>query len=127
MTVEKNQIYKCEVCGNIVEVVHAGGGQLVCCGQNMNLMAEKTEDQGNEKHVPVVETTDNGIKVKVGSVEHPMEEDHFIQWIQVITQDTVRKKLLKPGETPEATFCCIKQEDIVKVRELCNVHGLWKA
>ncbi|MBU1078592.1 MAG: desulfoferrodoxin [Spirochaetes bacterium] len=123
---QKLGIYKCEVCGNIVEVLHAGEGTLVCCGQDMNLLQEKSEDQGNEKHVPVVEGTDSGVKVKVGSVPHPMETDHSIQWIEVITKEKTYREFLSPGTPAEADFC-VKQADIVQVRELCNLHGLWKA
>ena len=122
---EKQQIYKCNVCGNIVEVVHEGAGQLVCCNQPMELMTEKTQDQGLEKHVPVVEKTDRGIKVKVGSVPHPMEKEHYIEWIEIIADGKVYKKFLNPGEKPEAEFE-IKAENI-KVREYCNIHGLWKS
>lgn len=125
--VEKLKIYKCEVCGNIVELIHTGEGTLVCCDQNMTLQDEKSQDEGNEKHLPVVESTDGGIKVKVGSVQHPMEEDHFIQWIEVVTKEKAYREFLSPGtQGPEAEFC-IKQDDIVAVRELCNKHGLWKA
>lgn len=120
-----NEVYKCNVCGNIVEVLHAGAGQLVCCGQPMELLKEKTEDEGQEKHVPVIEKTENGVKVKVGSVPHPMEEDHHIEWIEVIADGKVYRKFLKAGENPEAEFE-IKAENI-EAREYCNVHGLWKA
>jgi superoxide reductase len=120
---KKLQVYKCEVCGNIVEVLHEGAGELVCCDQPMKLMEEQTEEQGKEKHVPVVEKTDAGIKVKVGSVPHPMEEKHYIEWVAVHTDAGVFRKFLKPGEKPEADFE-IKQ-DVLKAREYCNVHGLW--
>jgi len=121
---ELKQVYKCNVCGNIVEVLHTGVGELVCCGQPMVLQSEKTEDQGLEKHVPVVEKTETGIKVKVGSVPHPMEDKHYIEWIQVIADGQSYRKFLKPGEAPEAEFC-VKAEKLL-VREYCNVHGLWK-
>ena len=120
---EKLEIYKCGVCGNTVEVLHVGGGQLVCCGQPMNLLKENTQDASLEKHVPVVEKIEKGIKVKVGSAVHPMEEKHYIQWIEVIAADKVLRKFLKPGDAPDAEFE-ISDEDI-KVRELCNIHGLW--
>lgn len=120
-----NEVYKCNVCGNIVEVLQAGVGELVCCGQPMELLKEKTEDEGQEKHVPVIEKTNSGIKVKVGSVPHPMEEDHHIKWIEVIADGKVYRKFLKPNEKPEAEFE-IKAENI-EAREYCNVHGLWKA
>ncbi|MEE9322980.1 MAG: desulfoferrodoxin [Candidatus Aenigmarchaeota archaeon] len=122
---EQNQVYKCNVCGNIVEVLHAGVGQLVCCGQPMELLKEKTEDEGQEKHVPVIEKTDSGIKVKVGSIPHPMEENHYIEWVEIIADGEVYRKFLKPGENPEAEFG-IKAENI-EAREFCNVHGLWKS
>ena len=117
------QVYKCEVCGNIVEVLHEGAGQLVCCDQPMKLMEEQTAEQGKEKHVPVIEKTDTGIKVKVGSVPHPMEEKHFIEWVAVHTDKGIFRKFLKPGEKPEADF--VISEDVQKSREYCNVHGLW--
>ena len=120
---EKLQIYKCGVCGNTVEVLHVGGGQLVCCNQPMNLLKENTEDASLEKHVPVIERMEKGIKVKVGSATHPMEEKHHIQWIEVIAADKVHRKFLKPGELPEAEFEISDKN--IKVRELCNVHGLW--
>lgn len=122
---ERKQIYKCNVCGNVVEVLHPGKGQLVCCGQPMELLKEKTEDVGLEKHVPVIEKTDKGIKVKVGSVPHPMEEKHHIEWIEVIADGNAYRKFLKPGDAPEAEFE-IKAEKI-GAREYCNIHGLWKS
>jgi superoxide reductase len=119
-----SQIYKCSVCGNIIEMLHAGAGELICCGQPMDLMAEKTEDAGQEKHVPVVEKTDKGLLIKVGSIPHPMEEKHYIEWIEVIIDGIVYKKFLKPGDKPEAEFCI--QGGNIFVREYCSVHGLWK-
>ena len=101
---EKLQIYKCEVCGNIVEMLHAGAGELVCCGQPMKLYQENTVDAAKEKHVPVIEKTATGFKVKVGSVAHPMEEKHYIEWIEVIADGQAYRKFLNPGEAPEATF-----------------------
>ena len=120
---KKLQVYKCEICGNIVEVLHTGVGELVCCGQPMKLLEEQTEEQGKEKHVPVVEKIDNRIRIKVGSIPHPMEEKHYIEWIEVVTKDGVRRKFLKPGDAPEIEFEPI--EEIVTVREHCNIHGLW--
>ena len=117
-------VYKCEVCGNIVEVLEVGGGELVCCGKPMRLLEEFYEEAGKEKHVPVIEETENGIKVKVGSIPHPMEENHYIQWIEVIVGDKVYRKFLKPGEKPEAEFK-VKGENI-KARAYCNLHGLWR-
>ncbi len=124
MTIQK-QVYRCNVCGNIVEVLHAGKGELVCCGQPMELLQEKTADVGLEKHVPVVETTDKGIKVKVGSVPHPMEEKHYIEWIEVIADGKSYRKFLKPGDEPEAEFEIRPQK--VTAREYCSIHGLWKS
>ncbi len=122
---KKLQIYKCEICGNIVEVLHEGVGELVCCGQPMALLSEKTEDQGNEKHVPVIESTEKGIKVKVGTVTHPMEENHYIEWIEVIADGRAYRKFLSPGDSPEADFAITAEK--VEAREYCNVHGLWKS
>jgi superoxide reductase len=121
---EKLQIYKCEVCGNIVEMLHAGAGELVCCGQPMKLCKENTVDAAKEKHVPVIEKTAAGIKVKVGSVAHPMEEKHYIEWIEVIADGKAYRKFLNPGEAPEATFE-LKAEKVT-AREYCNLHGLWQ-
>ena len=118
------QIYKCEVCGNIVEVLHEAGGELVCCGQPMKLMVENTVDAAKEKHVPVIEKTADGITVKVGSVLHPMEEKHYIEWIQLIADGESYRQFLKPGGNPEATFKITAEN--VNVREYCNLHGLWK-
>jgi len=124
MTKQK-QIYRCNLCGNIVEVLHAGDGELVCCGQPMELLKEKTEDAGLEKHVPVIEKTETGLKVNVGSVPHPMEEKHYIEWIEVIADDRVYRKFLKPSDKPEAEFA-LKSEEI-GAREYCTIHGLWKS
>jgi superoxide reductase len=121
---EMRQIYKCEVCGNMVEVIHNSDGTLVCCGQNMTLVTENTQDAALEKHVPVVEKIENGVLVKVGAVPHPMIDTHYIEWIEVQTTDKVYRKYLKPGEKPEAQFMI--KEEITAVREYCNVHGLWK-
>ncbi len=122
---DKLGIYKCEVCGNIVEVLHEGKGDLVCCGQPMKKFVENTVDAAKEKHVPVVEKTEKGIQAKVGSVAHPMEEKHYIEWIEVISGEKAYRKFLKPGEAPEAGFCCV--DETATVREYCNLHGLWKA
>ncbi|MBU0501864.1 MAG: desulfoferrodoxin [bacterium] len=125
MTKKILEIYKCEVCGNIVELIHVGGGELVCCGQPMKLMAENTVDAAKEKHVPVIEKTEKGVLVKVGSVAHPMEEKHYIEWIEVIADGRAHRKFLKPGDKPEAAFCITAAK--IEAREYCNVHGLWKA
>jgi len=119
------QVYRCNVCGNIVEVLHTGKGELVCCGEPMELLDEKTADVGLEKHVPVIEKTDRGIKVKVGDVPHPMEEKHYIEWIEAITDGGSYRKFLKPGDKPEAEFEI--KPDKVTAREYCNVHSLWKS
>ena len=121
---QQKQIFKCNICGNIVEVLHSGVGQLVCCGRPMELLTEKTEDVGQEKHVPVIDRTEKGIRVKVGSVPHPMEEKHYIEWIEIIADGMVFRKFLKPGDLPQAEFK-IEAKSIL-AREYCNIHGLWK-
>ncbi len=122
---EKLEVYRCNVCGNIVEVVHEGKGELVCCGEPMELLEEKMEEEGNEKHLPVVNETEDGVSVMVGSVEHPMEEDHYIEWIGVLTEEGAFRKFLQPDDKPKAEFN-IDKDKIDSVREYCNVHGLWK-
>jgi superoxide reductase len=125
--VEKNEIYKCGVCGNTIEVLTVGGGQLVCCNKPMELMQEKSDDEGQEKHVPVIEREGNKLTVKVGSVPHPMEEKHFIEWIEINMLDVGRiaKKYLKPGDQPEVEFH-VRGENFA-IRSFCNLHGLWKS
>jgi superoxide reductase len=118
------QVYKCEVCGNIVEVVHDGPGQLVCCNQPMKLQEENTVDAAKEKHVPVIEKTAEGILVKVGSVAHPMIDSHYIEWIQLLADGKAYRQFLKPGEKPEAIFKVEGKN--LSAREYCNLHGLWK-
>lgn len=125
MATKQLEVYKCEICGNIVEVLHEGKGELVCCGQPMKLQVENTVDASKEKHVPAVEKTAEGIKVQVGSVEHPMEEKHFIEWIQLIAGGKAYRQFLKPGDKPVAVFKV--DADSFAVREYCNLHGLWKA
>jgi len=120
----KLEIYKCDVCGNIVEVVHGGKGQLVCCGEPMTLLKENTTDAATEKHVPVIEKIDGGYKVKVGSVPHPMEEKHYIEWIELIAGEMAYRRFLEPGQEPEAVFHV--ESENVSAREYCNIHGLWK-
>ena len=122
---EKLEVYKCEVCGNIVEVLHGGVGELVCCGQPMTLQRENTVDAAKEKHVPVIEKVAGGYKVKVGAVAHPMEEKHHIEWIELIAGDKAYRQFLKVGEAPEAFFAV--DATSVSAREYCNLHGLWKA
>lgn len=123
--VKLKEIYKCKICGNMVEVIHAGIGELVCCGQPMELLTEKIQDVGNEKHVPVIEKTATGVKIKVGSIAHPMEEKHYIEWIEFQADDTVYRKFLKPGEKPEVEF--FVTADKMSAREYCSIHGLWKS
>ena len=122
---ERLQVFKCGVCGNIVEVMHAGAGELVCCGQPMKHYVENTVDAAKEKHVPVVERSAEGFKVKVGSVTHPMEDKHWIEWVELIADGKVYRQYLSPGQAPEAVFCI--KADKVAAREYCNLHGLWKA
>ncbi len=122
---EKMEIYKCEVCGNIVNVLHEGKGELVCCGKPMKLMTPNTVDAAKEKHVPVIEKTADGYKVKVGSVPHPMEEKHYIEWIQLRAGNMGCRIFLEPGQAPEAEFCI--KADKVEAFEYCNLHGHWKA
>jgi len=122
---EKLQIWKCEKCGNIVEMVHEGKGELICCGEPMKLYEENTVDAAKEKHVPVVEASGGNIKVTVGSVAHPMEEKHYIEWIEVIADGKAYRQFLKPGEAPEATFAMDAAS--FTVRAYCNLHGLWRA
>ena len=122
---EKLQVYKCDLCGSIVEVLHGGGGELVCCGQPMKLFTENTVDAAKEKHVPVIEKVDGGFKVKVGDVPHPMEEKHYIEFVELIADGKVYRQFLNPGEAPEALFCIEAAQ--VSAREYCNLHGLWKA
>jgi len=119
------QVYKCEICGNIIEMLHAGKGQPVCCGQPMTLLQEKTADAGKEKHVPVVERTPTGVLVRVSSVPHPMEEKHYIEWVEIIGDGMVQRKCLKPGMKPEAAFETKAQNP--RARAYCNVHGLWRS
>ncbi len=120
---ERLQVYKCEVCGNIVMVMHAGPGQLVCCGKPMKLQTEKTADMGKEKHVPVVERTGKGYRIKVGSTPHPMIPEHYIEWIEASAEDTVMIRFLTPKDNPEAEF--ETTVEVNKAREYCNIHGLW--
>ena len=121
---DRGEVYKCELCGNIVEVLHGGEGELVCCGQAMDLLTENTVDAAKEKHVPVVEKIDGGVKVKVGDVAHPMEEKHYIEWIEVMAGANCFFKFLNPGDVPEAEFKTDAAD--VTARAYCNLHGLWK-
>lgn len=120
------ELYRCEICGNVVEVQNEGAPDLACCGQAMVKLDAKQEDEGGEKHVPVVEETSKGVMVKVGSIEHPMEEKHYIKFIEVLTSKSVLKAELNPGDKPEAEFL-VNKDDIQEVREFCTVHMLWKS
>ena len=119
------EVYKCEQCGNITVVVHAGDGELVCCGEPMTLLVEQTADWATEKHVPVIEKIEGGVKVKVGGVPHPMEEDHYIEWIEICAGGQCMIQFLQPGDAAEATFKTDAAD--ITARELCNKHGLWKS
>jgi len=119
------EVYKCELCGNIVEVVHAGDGNLSCCGQDMKLLTENTVDAAKEKHVPVIEVGDGTVKVTIGSVAHPMEEKHYIEWIELTADGKAYRQFLNPGDAPTATFNVTAKK--LSARELCNLHGLWSA
>jgi len=122
---EQKQIYKCTDCATLLEVLVTDGKEISCCGQKMELINPKTQDEGKEKHVPVIEKTENGIKVKIGAVPHPMEEEHYIQFIEVIADNKIYRQELKPGDAPEAEFL-LKSEQVL-ARENCNIHGLWKS
>ena len=122
---EKKQIYKCQVCGIVVEVLDGGAGECICCGKPMQAMQAKTEDATTEKHVPYIEQVEGGVKVRVGqNAAHPMEEKHWIQWIEVQTDGKSCRQFLNPGDAPEAVFPVTG--DDVTAREFCNLHGLWK-
>ena len=122
---KKLEVYKCTICGNIVEVIHEGGGELVCCGQPMELLKAKKADEGKEKHVPVIEKKNGKLVVKVGSVPHPMEEKHHIEWIQVVVDGKAYRKFLNPGDNPVAEFEVTGAT--IEAREYCNIHGLWSS
>lgn len=124
--IELRQVYKCDICGNMIEVVHAAGGSLVCCGKPMTLKKENTTDAANEKHVPVLEEVDGKVVVRIGSVEHPMTPEHHIEWIELHTEDRVYRKYLTVDEKPEAVFN-ITLDKVLYAREYCNLHGLWKS
>lgn len=125
MATEKLQVYRCPLCGNMVEVVHAGGGTLVCCGQPMEVQSENTTDAATEKHVPVIEEAAGGVRVVVGSVAHPMGADHYIEWIEVVLNGKAYRQFLNPGEAPEAFFPISGAN--LYARAYCNLHGLWKS
>ncbi len=119
------EVYKCMICGNITEVLHGGAGDLACCGQPMNKLTEGSTDAAQEKHVPVIEKIDGGYKVSVGSVPHPMEEKHYVEWIELVADGVSYTRFLKPGDAPVAQF--MLEADHVSAREYCNLHGHWKA
>ena len=119
------EVYKCDLCGNIVEVLHGGQGELVCCGKPMVHLVENTVDAAKEKHVPVIEKIEGGVKVKVGEVAHPMEQKHWIEWVEIIADGKTYRQYLNPGDVPEATFNVAA--DQITAREYCNIHGFWKA
>lgn len=121
----RNEIYKCTICGNIVEIINVGGGELICCGQPMQLLKENTQEASIEKHIPIIEKTEQGIKIIVGKTLHPMENAHYIEWIEVISEGRSYKKFLKPGDIPEAEFY-LDNNNSFFVRAYCNIHGLWK-
>lgn len=125
MATKKLQVFKCALCGNMVESIHAGPGELVCCGQAMHHLSENTVDAAKEKHVPVIEKIDGGYRVKVGDVNHPMAEDHYIEWIELVTKDSAYRRFLEPDSPPEASFL-IGDADAT-ARAYCNLHGLWKS
>ena len=125
MATQRLQVYKCEKCGNIVEVIHSGAGELVCCGEPMKLYEANTVDAATEKHVPVIEAIEGGYKVTVGSVAHPMTDEHSIEWIELVVGDNACRQFLKPGDAPEAVFCIAATD--VKARAYCNLHGLWRS
>lgn len=127
MATELGQVYKCNVCGNIVIMVHAGAGSLVCCGEDMKLQTENTVDAAKEKHVPVISRDGDNLVVNVGAVPHPMEEKHYIEWIEAVVGDKVYTKMLKPGDAPVASFCLCDNKGKASVRAYCNLHGLWAA
>jgi len=121
---QRQEVYRCEVCGNIVEVLHGSGGTLVCCGQPMTLLKENSTDAAQEKHVPVVEKIDGGYKVSVGSAPHPMTDDHYIEWIELLADGNSLIAFLKPADAPEAVFKT--DATSASARAYCNLHGLWK-
>ncbi|MCF6267846.1 MAG: desulfoferrodoxin [Desulfuromusa sp.] len=119
------EIYKCEICGNIVEVTHSGAGALICCGKNMDRITENTTDAATEKHVPVIVLAEGTVTVKVGDVAHPMEAAHYIEWIEILVDDKIYRQYLQAGEPAEATFSIATST--VTARAYCNLHGLWVA
>jgi superoxide reductase len=124
---ERGQIFMCNTCGNMFELIHVGGGSSTCCGTEMELLSDDPKDVGAEKHIPIIEKTDSGVNVKVGRVPHPMEDTHYIAWIEIITgNNRTQRAFLKPGMKPEADFIV---DDIsnIKAKEYCIIHGLWRS
>ncbi len=121
----KNEIYKCEVCGNIIEVLSVGGGELVCCQKPMSHIRENSIDAGKEKHIPIVKIENDKMLVTVGEIKHPMSDEHYIQWIEVILGEKIYRKNLKPNENPNTTFEILNHSKEIIVRAYCNIHGLW--
>ena len=126
MVKKLNEVYRCAVCGNMVEVVKVGGGELVCCGQPMELLKENSVDASVEKHLPVIESDGGSVKVKIGSEPHPMEEKHYIMWIELLADGISYKEFLEPGQAPEAVFAIAADGKNITARAYCNLHGLWK-
>lgn len=123
---KKLEIYKCSHCGNIVEIFVGNGSPIVCCGEKMELLEEQTADTSKEKHVPYIEETEDGYKVRIGENQaHPMTEKHYIMWIELVADSHIYRKELTPTDEPEATFRVPKAEKVF-AREYCNVHGLWR-
>lgn len=122
---KKGKIYRCSICGNIVEVLHEGAGTLVCCGKDMEELSERNTDEGQEKHVPLISIDGNVAKVSVGDIPHPMEDTHYIEFIQLLVDDTVQTKYLKPGDKPEVQFTLPETYTNISAREYCNIHGVW--
>jgi superoxide reductase len=123
---DKMRFFKCEICGNVVELVKNGGGTLVCCGEIMTEIEANVTDEGNEKHLPVIKVDNNEVQVDVGSTLHPMEEKHYIEWIVLSYNNKVKKINLKPGDEPKALFKVDEEFEMLEVYEYCNIHGLWK-
>lgn len=124
--VKRLDIYRCSICGITAEVLDGGDGEMLCCGQPMNRLVASKEEAGSEKHVPVIEKIDSGFRVTVGSIAHPMEEKHYIEWIELLADGKAYRHFLKPGGQPVAEFNVEAEVESVSAREYCSVHGLWK-
>ncbi len=121
-----NGIYTCQICGNMVEVVLEGKGELVCCGQPMELLEENKIDASLEKHIPISHTVGDIVMVQVGSTAHPMQEEHYIEWIEIMVGGKIYRRSLKPGMEPQTEFCIPNPGQKVVLRAYCNLHGLWR-